>query len=138
MSALPTVLDMLRDFQPLGTGIGAFEYAFRMREPDVLLGPRYFNNAHNDWLQLPIEGGVPAAILAVIVLTLFAVRCWRLARAGPSGSIMQQNAVQGVLALILLLIASIIDYPLRTPSIMLLAVVAAAMVFKPLAANPQG
>lgn len=136
--ALPTVLDMLRDFQPLGTGFGAFEYAFRMREPDEMLGPRYFNNVHNDWLQLPIEGGIPAMILALGVLALFALRCWRLARTGSVGGTMQQNAVLGALGLVLLLIASIIDYPLRTPSIMLLAVVAAAMVFKPLATSPHG
>ncbi|MES2699598.1 MAG: O-antigen ligase family protein [Pseudomonadota bacterium] len=136
--ALPTVLDMLRDFQPLGTGFGAFEYAFRMREPDEMLGQRYFNNVHNDWLQLPIEGGIPATILALVLLALFAFRCWHLARSGAAGGAMHQNAVLGALGLVLLLIASVIDYPLRTPSIMLLAAVAAAMVFKPLATSSQG
>ncbi len=40
VQALPTVLDMLRDFQPLGAGFGAFEYAFFAREPDAMLSER--------------------------------------------------------------------------------------------------
>jgi O-antigen ligase len=138
VTALPTVMDILRDFQPFGTGFGAFEYAFRMREPEDMLGPRYFNNVHNDWLQFPLEGGLPAAILGLLLLGLFALRCWRLARSGTGEGPMRINAVAGALALLLLLIASIVDYPLRTPSIMLLAVIGAAMVFKPIAASPQG
>lgn len=138
VSALPTVMDILRDFQPFGTGFGAFEYAFRMREPEDMLGPRYFNNVHNDWLQFPLEGGIPAVILGLVVLALFTLRCWRLARGGTGEGAMRDNAVAGALTLVLLLIASIIDYPLRTPSIMLLAVIGAAMVFKPIATSPQG
>ncbi len=133
VQALPTVLALLRDFQPLGAGFGAFEYAFFMREPDAMLSPRYFNNVHNDWLQFPLEGGIPAVLLGLVVLALLGMRSWRLFRNRSHGGSMQRNAVFGALALLLLLIASVIDYPLRTPSIMLLAAIAAAMVFKPIA-----
>lgn len=133
VQALPTVLEMLGDFQPLGAGFGAFEYAFFMREPDAMLSPRYFNNVHNDWLQFPLEGGVPAVLLAALLLGLFGLRCWRIVRDRAHGGAMQRNAAAGALALLFLLVASVIDYPLRTPAIMVLAVVAAAMVFKPIA-----
>ncbi len=46
---------------------------------------------------------------------------------------MQRNAAAGALMLVLLMVASLVDYPLRTPSIMVLAAVAAAMMFKPIA-----
>ena len=133
VQALPTVLEMLGDFQPLGAGFGAFEYAFFMREPDAMLSPRYFNNVHNDWLQFPLEGGVPAILLGLVLLGLFAARCWRIFRQRAHGGSMQRNAATGALALVVLMAASVIDYPLRTPSIMVLAVVAAAMLFKPIA-----
>lgn len=133
VQALPTVLAMVRDFQPLGAGFGAFEYAFFMREPEAMLSERYFNNVHNDWLQFPLEGGLPAVLLGLLLLALLARRSWQILRDRAHGGAMQRNAALGALALFLLLLASVIDYPLRTPSIMVLAVVAAAMVFKPIA-----
>lgn len=133
VQAWPTVLDMVRDFQPLGAGFGAFEYAFFAREPDSMLSQRYFNNVHNDWLQVPLEGGVPAVLLLLVALGLLAARCWRIFRDRAHGGAMQRNAAAGALALGLLMVASVVDYPLRTPSIMVLAIVAAAMVFKPIA-----
>ncbi|MXO71619.1 O-antigen ligase family protein [Alteraurantiacibacter buctensis] len=133
VQALPTVLAMLRDFQPFGAGFGAFEYAFFVREPEAMLGERYLNNVHNDWLQFPLEGGVPAILLALVLLGLFVSRCWQLVRDRAHGGAMLRNAVAGALVLLLLMIGSLVDYPLRTPSIMVLAVVAAAMLFKPIA-----
>ena len=138
VEVLPVVMQMLVDFQPLGVGFGAFEYAFRTLEPDSMLGPRYLNNAHNDWLQWPIEGGLPAIVLALVVITLFVRRTLALVRARNDGSAMRASAVTGCLILLVLAIASVVDYPLRTPSIMLLAVAAAAMLFKPLAGGDSG
>lgn len=137
VQALPTVLDMLRDYQPLGAGFGAFEYAFFAREPDTMLSERYLNNVHNDWLQFPLEGGLPAIIIGVALLGLFVRRCWQVFRDRAHGGAMQRNAAAGALVLALLMVASLVDYPLRTPSIMVLAVVAAAMLFKPIADSRQ-
>ena len=131
VQALPTVWQMLADQQALGVGFGAFEYAFRLHEPEGMMGPRYFNNAHNDWLQFPLEGGWMAVGLGLLALALFGRRCWHLLCDRTQGDAMQRNAVAGALVLVLLLLASVVDYPLRTPSIMLLAALAAAMVFKP-------
>lgn len=133
VEALPTVLEILGGMQPFGAGFGAFEYAYRMNEPVEQLGPRYLNNAHNDWLQFPLEGGVPAILLGLVVLALLLLRALRITRMRSGGDDMQRNAVLGMLVLGLLALGSVVDYPLRTPSLMLVAALACAMMFKPIA-----
>ena len=135
---LDTVLGMVTQFQPFGTGFGAFEQAFRTLESDDLLSARYFNNAHNDWLQFPIEGGLPAILLGLVAIVLLVLRTLRIVRNRPSDQMMADNAVLGILVIGVLALASIVDYPLRTPSIMLLVVAAAAMLFKPMATAARG
>lgn len=138
LETLPTVLSMVRDFQPFGAGFGAFEQAFRTVETNALLTPRYLNNAHNDWLQFPIEGGIPAILIGLIVIALLILRTLRIARIDHAHREMAGAAWLGILAIGVLALASIVDYPLRTPSLMLLAAAAATMMFKPLAVSKAG
>lgn len=108
---LPTLLGMVRDFQPWGAGFGAFEQAYRMREPAGLMVPRYFNQAHNDWLQFVIEGGAAGALLLAAGLALLARKALRLTR----GNDLRSNALVarawlGFGILLILGFASLFDY----------------------------
>lgn len=132
--ALPYVLGMLGDYQPYGAGFGAFEHAFRMVEPESMLGPRYFNHAHNDWLQFPLEGGVPAILIGVFGLAAIVLRTVRISRMQTGSKNLRRNALLGVFTLLILALASLLDYPLRTPSLMLIAILALAMLFRPIPA----
>lgn len=123
---LPYLLEMVSQFQPWGTGMGAFEYAFRMQEPYELLGPRYVNHAHNDWLQFLIEGGLPAVLISLTGVVFALVRIAQLSKAAMSGQ-QTGEAWLGLGLLVVLGVASLVDYPLRVPSIMLLAIIALAM-----------
>ncbi|WP_343806748.1 O-antigen ligase family protein [Alteraurantiacibacter aestuarii] len=138
LRSLPYVLDMLREFQPFGVGFGAFEQAFRTVEPESLLTPRYLNNAHNDWLQWPIEGGLPAIALLVVALFLIVRQVIRIARNQSGQAEMVSNAWLGILTVGIFALGSLIDYPLRTPSLMLLGAAALAMIFKPIANGMKG
>ena len=126
----PELLQMVLQFQPWGTGMGAFEYAFRMREPYDFLGPAYVNQAHNDWLQFQIEGGIAAIVLTLIAAVFALLRTVRIARAAvarePSG-----EAWLGLGLLVIVGTASMVDYPLRVPSIMTLSIIALAMFAHP-------
>lgn len=124
---LPILLDMVGDFQPWGSGLGAFEYAYRMREPVDLLMPAYVNEAHNDWLQFPIETGVPGLVLIAIIVILSVRRLIRL----PSLHGVRAYPWLGLGILGVLAAASVVDYPLRVPSVMVLAVIALAMFGAP-------
>lgn len=128
---LPILIKMVRDFLPWGAGLGAFEYAFRMREPLEFLGPQYVNEAHNDWLQFVIEGGVMA--IAILLSTMMAV-LWRLVRLIKRTMVddaKEPRAWLGLGLILILSLSSAVDYPLRVPSLMVLGIIALAVFFQP-------
>ena len=63
VSNLPQVMETVRIYFPLGAGFGTFDPVFRILEPDSSLTRKYFNHAHNDWIELIITGGVPAVLV---------------------------------------------------------------------------
>lgn len=121
---LPTVLAMVARYWPIGSGFGTFEKAFKVSEPDALLGPEYVNHAHNDWLELLVTGGVfglVVLIIAAIALVVRARRAWAAPRQrGAAGYLLRLGYVLiGMIAL-----ASVGDYPLRAPAMTALFAVA--------------
>lgn len=114
VQALPILLRMLADFFPFGLGHGAFEPAFRWYEPDGLLMATYFNRAHNDPLEVALSGGLPAIAVMGALLVWLATRLFSAWRGGGSDSVNALARLGGVMAVGWLL-ASIADYPLRTP-----------------------
>lgn len=125
--ALPTLLAMLREYMPWGSGLGSFAEVYRLHEPAALLSPVYLNHAHNDWLEIALTGGLPAVALALVAAGGFLARLYGV----TFGSDMDQDQRRlllsrlGLLLVLMLALASLGDYPLRTPSLACLAVVAA-------------
>lgn len=117
--ALPTVIAMLREYFPFGSGLGGFDPTFRLHEPFELLKPTYFNHAHNDLLEVVLEAGLPGLLVLASALIWWAwasVRAWRRA-----GGILPKL---GSAILLLVIVASAFDYPARTPMIMSMMVIA--------------
>lgn len=115
--ALPTVVSMVRDYFPAGAGFGSFDPVFRMHEPFGLLKMTYFNHAHNDFLEIVLDGGVVAALLLVVALGWWlyaAIRAWRARGTDAVTGLARLGSVMFGL----LLVASLFDYPARTPMIM--------------------
>lgn len=111
-SLWPVLTEMMRDHWLLGTGFGSFDAVYRIYEPTALLLPLYVNHAHNDWAQLVIEGGLPAAICLLGMLGWVSARIWRIARrTRGSGALV----VFWTAWLAIMMAASAVDYPLRTP-----------------------
>ena len=117
--ALPTIMAMIRTYFPLGSGFGGFDPIFRLHEPFDLLKLTYFNHAHNDFLEITLEGG-----LAGVALLLCALLWWlKLSlRAVRHGDRLQRL---GAGMLLLVIVASGFDYPARTPLIMAVCIIAA-------------
>lgn len=122
---LPTLVDMVRVFAPLGSGIGSFEsvyYGFEARE---LMQRTYLNMAHNDVLQVLIEGGI--FMLAFIVA--IAAIAFRATRAAMSQYPHPRNLAIAVAAIALIVVlASAVDYPLRVPSFQMVVVLLLVML----------
>lgn len=120
LRALPTLLTMARTYFPAGGGFGGFDPLFRMHEPFGLLKQTYFNHAHNDLLEVIIEGGLAALLLLLAALAWWiraSVRAW--GRDAPLAQL-------GSAIILLVLVASAFDYPVRTPIIMAVLAIAAA------------
>lgn len=122
--AFTTVLFMAQKYFPFGSGFGSFDPAFRIDEPFNLLKTTYFNHAHNDFLEVVLEGGLPSVVLLLAGLwwwghsSLRAVHAFRVSRKNV-------EPLLGAALLLLLLIASLFDYPARTPIMMAVVVIAA-------------
>jgi O-antigen ligase len=122
---LPDILFTLRQFWPWGSGFGTFVPVFKANENLDLMGDAYVNHAHNDLAELLIEGGLPMAVLLGAALLAMAVRLWRLVAARHTSE--PATALAGLMIIILALVHSMVDYPLRMQS--LAAVFAIALAF---------
>lgn len=126
LQRLPLLLDMLRDHWAAGIGFGAFEGVYRSYETVDALSPFIFNQAHNDWLQFPMEGGIPAIIILGLALVLLASRARMVFARAISRRANADFAWLAILALIMA--ASVVDYPLRTPIFMVVGTMAFAIL----------
>jgi O-antigen ligase len=118
---LPVVLAMIHDYFPWGSGLGGFDPIFRLHEPLDLLKPTYFNHAHNDFIEIVLDTGVFGLLFLLAGLgwwALAGVRAWR-------GGSRQALPRLGATMLLLVIIASVFDYPARTPMIMAMMMIAA-------------
>ena len=110
---LPTLLKMAGDFFPVGSGFGGFDPLYRVYEPHEYLSPSYLNHAHNELMELAIQGGLPGLIILAVFLFWLAARGWAVFR-GQSGTARDFGRL-GFFMVTMLLLASLVDYPLRTP-----------------------
>lgn len=136
---LPTVLAMLQAYAPWGSGLGGFDRLFQLHEPFALLKPTYFNHAHDDFLEVALDAGVPGVLLVAVALIWWARMSWR----AWQSSVRHEDVVPrlGSVVLLLVMIASMFDYPARTPMMMTIVVIAAlwlAMSPAPTLPNSDG
>ena len=111
----PTVLDAAGSYLPFGSGIGSFDAVYRSVEPLTRLDENYFNQAHNDYLETWLETGWFGMGLVIVFLAWFARRSWAAWRAAISTERDLQRAASIAIGVVLL--HSIVDYPLRTETI---------------------
>jgi O-antigen ligase len=135
----PIVLEAAREHAPLGAGLGSFRQVFETFEGPVN-DSEYVNHAHNDAAELWLEGGWLAVLLAVPLLGAFIVAGWRAWRSAPSPvpavHVLRQAAW---IALLMVLLHSLVDYPLRTSAHLALFGLLAAFATRPTpekASNP--
>ncbi|HYF49957.1 MAG TPA: O-antigen ligase family protein, partial [Planctomycetota bacterium] len=97
-----------------GVGLGGFESAFGVIQPVGF--PGRWREVHNDWLQLGIEAGLPALILALCLFGAWFYACARRVRDEWRAN--QHTFALRVIALgavTVPLMCSLGDFPLREP-----------------------
>lgn len=108
-----------RSVAPWGAGVGSFVPLYAAAERLDMVQPTYANRAHNDYLELAIEGGVPALLLLGALMVFVSIRVkagWR--SADPDERLLARFVG---LSLLVLALHSAVDYPLRTITLISLA-----------------
>lgn len=103
----------INDHLPLGSGLGTFAEVYPRYEDPAEVANFYINHAHNDYLELLLELGVLVVPLFLIFLAWWmrsVVRIWLSEGSNPF-------ALAGTIASGLILVHSIVDYPLRTAAV---------------------
>ncbi len=124
------------DFFPLGSGIGSFVPVYQLGESRDNLQLTYLNHAHNDWLELWLTAGLPGLVLLALALVWFlrnAITSAMQFKRRSALPIEYALAITGICCLILMMVGSVGDYPLRTPILaVLLPVMMVFMQHRPI------
>lgn len=126
-----------RAFAPFGAGFGSFDDVYRRFEPDSLLSTIYMNQAHDEPLQLAIEGGLPALVLLGLFLWWWGRTAIAVVGTRASGT-RRALGIAAIGVTSLLMMSSLVDYPLRTPLLSTLFAIATVMMLRARPAPEQG
>lgn len=109
-------LQAIHRFWPVGSGVGTFDDVFQVDETLENLAPGRAGRAHNDYLEVTLESGVVGIALLVCWAGVLAYLGAHFRRLGGLG----QGALVGLLILVL---QSVVDYPLRSQTLLCVAAV---------------
>lgn len=133
-------------FMPFGSGLGSFVpiYPYFEKPEDALLD-RYVNRAHNDGLEVWLETGVLGPLLMAVFVIGLSVKIWQVwgptsrnllgQRGSPLDILLMRAAT---LLILLLLMHSLVDYPLRTTAMMAVFALACGLLFEPPSSGVMG
>jgi O-antigen ligase len=102
----------LRSYFPIGSGLGTFERVYQLHEPPQAVMWELINHAHNDWLEVILETGGMGLVLVIAFLIWLGRTS---ARAVAGADFFESRVGQAAcIAITLVLLHSIWEYPLRT------------------------
>jgi len=130
-------------YWPWGSGLGTFVPAFVAAEALESVDRSFPNRAHDEFLEIALEAGLPGLAVLAALLGLLG---WRLRARWRAAQTRGERAELGFAgaALALLAVHSLVDYPLRSMALAALAGVAAGIILAPararsgIAANDMG
>lgn len=110
---LRTTASAIRDFMPLGSGLGSFRNVYDLYENPVAVSNTYVVHAHNDYAELALETGIGGIVLICLFLAWWAAAVWRVWRSAEAGPFARAASI----ATAAILAHSMVDFPLRTAAI---------------------
>jgi O-antigen ligase len=113
---------------PLGGGFGSFVPMFQQGTGDAMLVHPYINAAHDEYVQWWFEGGALAILALLATAGMLMLALYRLLRRRAESSV-RTIGVAAWMGLLVMLLHSSVDYPLRTPALMGVFALLAGVVF---------
>lgn len=108
-----TTKEAIADFMPFGSGLGSFRSVYHLYESAGQVTPTFVVHAHNDYLELALETGVPGILLMVLFLACWAAAAWRAWDSREARPFARAAAIASAAVLA----HSLVDYPLRTAAV---------------------
>jgi O-antigen ligase len=127
-------------YMPFGSGFGTFVSVYPSFEPaQDALDDKFVNHAHDDLLEVWLEGGVVSLILmAAFVSWLFLISAKNWLSTPPNSSAIDVLLARAATIVIpLIIVHSIVDYPLRTDAMMAVFALSCAFLIEPLGLAPS-
>jgi O-antigen ligase len=140
MIAARTV-DAIEDYVPAGSGLGTFQNIYRLYDDPTRTDREYVNHAHDDYLEILLELGAAGLLLVALFLVWWARRTLAVWRGDFRGAAL---ARAGSVVIGIVLLHSIVDYPIRTSAIAALFALACALLVpfagaaQPAVRRPEG
>lgn len=119
-----TTWTAIKAYFPAGSGFGSFQQVYAIVEKPGDVMAAMVNNAHDDWLEIILEAGLPGAVLlgaALVTLIRQTAKSLRM-RGGPADKIRMDRAT--LLVFWLCALHSCVEYPLRTMAVNVILAVA--------------
>ncbi len=138
VSLVPELLRIARDFLPFGTGVGSFDSIYRSYETRDGLQFGYLNQAHNEYLQIPIEFGIFGVAALIACLIWYARRAWQAFRGEPESLTINRQQRAAAMVILFAIVHSAGDYPLRTDGFAVYFALLCALLTPPSVPRRQG
>ena len=110
---LATTTEAVRDYMPWGSGLGTFRSIYQLYEHPAGVTSTYVSHAHNDFVELALETGLPGVLLLLMFLGWWGRASWR----AWSGVETDAYSRAATIASAAILVHSLVDFPLRTATI---------------------
>lgn len=101
------------DHMLTGSGIGTFAQIYQRYENPVTISRFFVNHAHNDYLEIALETGIPGIVLMVLFLAWWSGRVGQIWRSADASYAMKAATIASGA----LLLHSFVDFPLRTAAL---------------------
>ena len=115
------------NYLPFGSGGGSFVQVYPRYENVETASLEYLNHAHDDYVEVALEHGLPGIALIALAAGLWFVRARRLWRQGKGDALSRAGSI--VIAIVFA--HSLVDYPLRTAAMAAVAAFAFALMVAP-------
>lgn len=118
----------------VGSGVGSFPQVYPQYEDPAAVTTTFVNHAHNDYLEVALEAGIPGMLLVVAFFIWWgsrAVPIWRSVAA-------DRYALAASIASAAILVHSLVDYPLRTAALSAIMAACLALMAQPRPREQEG